>query len=167
LTTEETIFLLDSNVFIEAKRRYYAFDIVPGFWTNLVQHADSGQLMSIDRVKHELELGQDELSHWVKHDFANGFASTNQSSVIGNYTDIIEWVNAEIQFLDAAKSDFARGADGWLVAYAKDRGYILVTHEQFNQDIKRKVPIPNVCQQFGVTCVDTFEMLRQLGVTFS
>ena len=25
-------YLLDSNVFIEAKNRYYAFDICPGFW---------------------------------------------------------------------------------------------------------------------------------------
>ena len=27
------MYLLDTNVFIEAKNRYYAFDIAPGFWT--------------------------------------------------------------------------------------------------------------------------------------
>lgn len=26
------MFLLDANVFIEAKNRYYGFDICPGFW---------------------------------------------------------------------------------------------------------------------------------------
>ncbi len=26
-------YLLDANVFIEAKNLYYAFDICPGFWT--------------------------------------------------------------------------------------------------------------------------------------
>ena len=26
------MFLVDSNVLIEAKNRYYAFDIAPGFW---------------------------------------------------------------------------------------------------------------------------------------
>jgi hypothetical protein len=29
-------YLLDSNVFIEAYRRYYSFDICPGFWDCLV-----------------------------------------------------------------------------------------------------------------------------------
>ncbi len=26
------MYLFDANVFIEAKNRYYAFDICPGFW---------------------------------------------------------------------------------------------------------------------------------------
>ena len=26
------VFVLDSNVFIQAKRHYYAFDLVPNFW---------------------------------------------------------------------------------------------------------------------------------------
>ena len=26
------MFLIDANVLIEAKNRYYAFDIAPGFW---------------------------------------------------------------------------------------------------------------------------------------
>ncbi|PMD04330.1 DUF4411 family protein, partial [Brevibacterium paucivorans] len=26
------MYLLDANVLIEAKNRYYAFDIAPGFW---------------------------------------------------------------------------------------------------------------------------------------
>ena len=74
------------------------------------------------------------------------------------------WVQGQDQFSDAAKADFARGADGWLVAYAKAKGCIVVTLETINLDIKRKVPIPNVCQAFGVQFVDTFEMLRRLGV---
>jgi hypothetical protein len=74
------------------------------------------------------------------------------------------WVQGQDQFSDAAKADFARGADGWLVAYAKAKGCIVVTLETINPDIKRKVPIPNVCQVFGVQFVDTFEMLRRLGV---
>ena len=77
------------------------------------------------------------------------------------------WVQAQDQFSDAAKADFATGADGWLVAYAKSKGLIVVTHEVLDPSIKRKVPIPNVCEAFSVNYVDTFEMLRQLGVRFS
>jgi hypothetical protein len=28
---------------------------------------------------------------------------------------VISWVQAQVQFSDAAKADFAAGADGWLV----------------------------------------------------
>jgi hypothetical protein len=87
--TTATTFVLDANVFIEAARRYYAFDIVPWFWVNLIHHADKGQLLSIDRVKLELERGRDELADWAKHDFAQAFASTDDSSVIDYYGQIM------------------------------------------------------------------------------
>jgi hypothetical protein len=77
------------------------------------------------------------------------------------------WVQAQDQFSDAAKAEFATGADGWLVAYAKCKGCIIVTHELPATDARRKVPIPNVCDAFDVNYHDTFEMLRQLGVRFS
>ena len=31
------MYLLDSNVFIEAKNRHYPFDVVPAFWDWLVR----------------------------------------------------------------------------------------------------------------------------------
>lgn len=65
---EET-YLLDANVFIEAARRYYAFDIAPPFWEALLEFAEKGKLISIDRVKNELLRGKDELSTWVKRSF--------------------------------------------------------------------------------------------------
>jgi hypothetical protein len=53
------------------------------------------------------------------------------------------------------------------VAYAKVKGCFVVTHETLAPDAKRKVPIPNVCRAFNVPFVDTFEMLRTLGVRFA
>ena len=162
-----TIYLLDANVFIEAARRYYAFDLAPKFWESLVLKAEDGQIQSIDRVKQELERGKDELATWVTDQFSDAFASTDEEDVIEFYSEVMSWVQAQDQFSDAAKADFATGADGWLVAYAKSTGCIVVTHEVLNPNIIRKVPIPNVCEAFGVDYHDTFKMLRQLGVRFS
>jgi hypothetical protein len=160
-------YVLDANVFIEAARRYYAFDIAPPFWESLVRHTANEQLQSIDRVKHELERGKDELATWATAQFSDAFASTDEEDVIGFYSEVISWVQVQDQFSDAAKADFAAGADGWLVAYAKAKDRIVVTHEQPAPDARRKVPIPNVCEAFSVSYIDTFEMLRQLGVRFS
>lgn len=160
-------YVLDANVFIEAARRYYAFDIAPPFWESLVQHAASGRIVSIDHIKKELERGKDELAEWATSQFSDAFASTDEEDVASSYTKVMSWVYAQDQFSDAAKADFADGADGWLVAYAMSKGHIVVTHEVLDPGIKRKVPIPNVCDAFDVVCVDTFGMLRELGVRFS
>jgi predicted nucleic acid-binding protein len=161
------IYVLDANVFIEAARRYYAFDLAPPFWESLVQHAANGRIYSIDRVKQELERGKDELATWATSQFNDAFASTDEETVTSSYTEVIGWVYAQGQFSDAAKVDFADGADGWIVAYARSKGYVIVTHEVLNPNIKIKVPIPNVCESLGVSYVDTFAMLRELGVRFS
>jgi len=160
------IYIIDASVFIEAARRYYAFDLVPPFWEALIEHAEEGRVRSIDRVKRELNRGNDELTKWANTRFVNAFSSTDEEVIINWYRQIITWVEYHGQFVNAAKANFAKGADGWLVAYAKEKGCIVVTQEVLSPDAKKKVPIPNVCQAFDVHCVDTFTMLRELGVRF-
>ena len=161
------VYVLDTNVFIQASRRYYAFDLAPKFWDSLVAHAANGRIQSIDRVKHELERGNDALADWVKGHFGHAFASTDDTDIFQSFSEIMTWVNGQRQFSDAAKSNFATIADGWLIAYAKVKSCVLVTHELLDPHIRRKIPIPNVCQTFNIQFVDTFEMLRTLGVRFA
>lgn len=58
--------LLDANVFIEAKNRYYGFDLVPAFWTWLEEQAETGEIASTDMIYDELKDGGDDLANWVK-----------------------------------------------------------------------------------------------------
>jgi len=162
-------FVLDANVFIEAARRYYAFDLAPAFWDALLYWAQNGRIVSIDRVKDELARLNDEVAKWATGQFHEHFDSTMDEEVIDAYRQIIQWAYEQTQFKESAKAEFARAdnADAWVVAYALAKRAIVVTHEQFKPDIKRKIPIPNVCRAFNVPYVDTFEMLRQLGVRFS
>ena len=161
---EGTKYLLDSNVFIEAARRYYAFDLVPNFWDVLVDLASNGRVESIDRVKDELQRGEDKLSQWINDHFSDAFASTGDDDVIDSYGQIMTWVMNQTQYKQAAKEELARVADGWLVAYAHSKGRTLVTHEVPSQGSKKKVAIPDVCQAFNDSYLDTFRMLRDLGV---
>lgn len=161
-------FVLDTNVFVEAARRYYAFDIVPAFWDELRKQASAGRLLSIDRVKDELDRGKDDLAQWANGQFHPFFVSTDSQDVLDFYREIMEWADRQPHFRGQAKADFAQAdnADAWVVAYAKAKAYVVVTHERYDPNIRRKIPIPNVCRAFGQPYVDTFEMLRQLGVTF-
>lgn len=161
----QPVYVLDANVFIEAARRYYAFDLGTRFWDILSRHAENGAIESIDRVKDELD-SEDELAKWANGAFRKAFCSTDDESVIVSYREVMSWVQRHRQFSDAAKADFATVADGWLIAYAVAKGRVVVTHEVLAPDAKRKVPIPNVCHQFQVRWVDTFTMLRELGARF-
>jgi hypothetical protein len=161
-------YLLDANVFIEAKRRYYAFDLCPGYWECLVWHHRTACIQSIDRVKGEFERGADELSEWATSVMPETcFASCDDTAVTAQYAEIMAWVQSQDQFFPEAKAEYAGSADGWLIAYAKVNSLIVVTQEVLAPDARKKVPIPNVCQAFGVDYVDTFEMLRDLEAQFN
>ena len=59
------MYLLDTNAFNEASRLYYAFDIVPGFWTWLGDSARTGQVASIEAVRDEITAGTGDLVEWA------------------------------------------------------------------------------------------------------
>ena len=42
-------YLLDTNIFIESKNRYYGFDIAPGFWEWLNIVMTNGDINSIKK----------------------------------------------------------------------------------------------------------------------
>ena len=56
-----------------------------------------------------------------------------------------------------ALEEFLGGADPWLIAKAlTNPEAVVLTHEKLNLQLRRKYSIPNVCQFFGMTCIDTF-----------
>jgi len=169
-TVDNTTYVLDSNIFIEAKQRYYAFDVCPGFWDALVWQHGRGRVVSVDRVKTELRGFGDDLSTWVTKTMPDAcFFDTDLDVVTEAYGEAIAWVMGQAQFTEAAKAEFAdaENADAWVIAFAKAMDATVVTHEKPNPDIRRRVPIPNVCDALGVPYVDTFEMLRKLETQFS
>ena len=165
--SSKSLYLLDTNILIEAYKRYYAFDIAPSFWRLIKEHAEAGQIISIDRVLNELTTfpDQDALKTWAVSEFNRWFVSTDNDEVISSYRDIINWAVSQTQYTDAAKAEFASIADSWLIAAAKTYNCILVTHELYDANIKRKIPIPNVCRNFNIPYMNTFEMLRSLNAT--
>lgn len=159
-------FVLDANVFIEAHRRYYAFDICPGYWVALISHHGGGHLCSIDRVRDELLALTDALSQWAQQLPGSFFEPTGDPSFTGWFARIIAWVQAQVQYIPVAKAAFAAGADGWLIAYARARNLVVATNEQAAPASKSRVKIPDVCNTFGVNYIGTFDMLRALGASF-
>lgn len=160
-------FLLDANPLIEAKNRYYGFDLCSGFWTSLLHGHNVDKVFSLDQIRAEMLSQQDELADWVTSVVPNSFFLSSQDLRVQDaFASLVNWVYSQQQFSDAAKQEFAGVADGWVIAYAQVHGMAVVTHEVYQPSVKRRVPIPNVCLEFNIPCLDTFAMLRKLGVCF-
>src|SRR5574340_1021465 len=160
-------YVLDTSLFTQAKRSYYAFDIAGSFWQYLVKSVNQGIITSIDKVYAEIERGKDDLCVWVQQNLPLQFFSDtdNSSDVLTNYQKLISWSCSNTQFTVNAKAEFAQydEADTWIVAFALSNRLTVVSQEIFNANIKRKILIPNVCHAFNVRHIDTFTFLRECG----
>ncbi len=162
-------YLIDSDVLITAKNRYYAFPICPGFWDSLLHGHSLGHIHSIDRVRQELLLGRsdDDLVRWVGQSVPEGFfLSSDAGAVIAAFTRVMLWVTRHAQYYDEAKAKFASGADGWLVAHGMAGGKTVVTNEQPRPESRNQIKLPDVCNAFSIDFEDTFAMLHALGVQY-
>ena len=98
-------YVLDTSLFIQAKRSYYAFDIVRSFWQHLVKSANEGIITSIDKVYDEIERGKDDLHVWVQQNLPLQFFrdTDNSPDVLKNYQQLIGWSSSNTQFTSNAK----------------------------------------------------------------
>ena len=160
-----TSYSLDANVFIVAWRDRYPIDLYPGFWECIKRFADEKRLLTVDRVLDEITSPK-ELVDWLKLHWHDSINSTREAQVASVFSQMQTWVQNNQQFSPAAKHEFAGAADGWLAAYARVHDSVLITEEVFEGNVRRRVPLPNLCKRFGVDYCNTIGMLRGLGVAF-
>ncbi|QZA33267.1 DUF4411 family protein [Hydrogenibacillus sp. N12] len=160
------LFLLDTSVFTQAARSYYAFDIAPSFWKAILTHAGKGKIISIDRVKDEIDRGNDQLKRWLNDHFTPFIQSTQTADIVHHYGEIIRWASGQPQYRRAAINEFAaaNNADAWVVAFAKARNLIVVTQEASSLQSKKSIKIPDVCRAHQIKSIDTFELMRRLNI---
>ena len=157
-------FWLDSDVLIQAKNSYYAFDIAPSFWGALENGVDGGLVRSPKMVHDELMKGGDDLTEWAKLMADRGLfedADKDTQAFVGKLAD---YVNSKFDALKAKL--FLEGADPWVIAAAFATGGTVVTHESFAGIGCKRIKIPNVCDKFGIPYTDCFEMLRGIKAKF-
>lgn len=158
------MFLVDTNILVEAYRRYYAFDLVPSFWEFLDWNFGAGSLVSIKPVLDELKEGNDALTEWAKNR-SRFFRDIADGATIQAMGEIADWVKQQ-GYRQSAVDEFLGIADYFLVAYAAAHGLTVLTHELPRPESKKRVLVPDVCRAFGVDYVDTFTMMRALGAGF-
>ena len=156
-----TLYLLDANVLIDAKRHYYPLDMVPEFWEWLVHMAQRGTIKVPQEVYDKITDGnQDDLANWLK---------SNKSDLLFAEevdTEIIKRVIEQGYSPDLAESDVEKlNEDPFLIAYAlvdKEHRRVVTTEVSRPSRVGANRHIPDVCRDLGVSCCNTFTLLREL-----
>jgi hypothetical protein len=156
-------YLLDSDVFIQAKNLHYGFDFCPAFWDWIEERRQSATVLSIDRVRDELIVGDDDLAAWAQVRGDDFFVKPD-NSVLASLRATSEWTNTA-GYEPAAVNIFLNAADYYLVAHAHAGDHIVVTHEVPSPSTK-KIKIPDACIGLGVKCVSPYTMLRSERARF-
>lgn len=158
------MYLLDSNVFIDAKNRYFAFDIVPAFWDWLVGQHQAGNAFTAQAVYDEIVGGGDDLAAWMKAQPASFRLAPGSADSVG-LAAVSAWANS-VGFKPAAVSDFLASADYFIVAQALTLGYTVVTHETPDPASRKRVKIPDACSAVSVAWISPYTWLRDAGARF-
>jgi hypothetical protein len=163
------LYLLDANTLIDAKRDYYAIDRVPEFWAWLVFQGQQGN------IKIPIEVYEE-------------FADTKDKD--GNKDPLATWADQQVVkdallFEEEAEQDLVArityggyvpnptddqltkiGRDPFLVSYAlkdPENRCIVTTEASKPSRLGANRHIPDVCGSLGITCINSFEMFRQMN----
>ena len=150
-------YLLDANVFIQAKNLHYGLDFCPAFWEWLIQNNKAKKVFSIEKVEDELLGFRDQLSHWASQR-GQGFFLKPDAQLMAALTKVSTWASSQ-NYEPAAVNTFLQVADYYLVGYALAHGHTVVTHEIASTSTK-KIKIPDACLGLSIKHVSPYEMLR-------
>lgn len=150
-------YLLDANVFIQAKNLYYGFDFCPAFWDWLILNNATKKLFSIEKVEDELLAIADALSNWVSQRGPDFFLRP-EPKLLTALSSVSSWATSQ-NYEASAINTFLSAADYYLVGQALSDGHTLVTHEIASTSTK-KIKIPDACIGLRIKCITPYEMLR-------
>jgi predicted nucleic acid-binding protein len=151
------MYLLDANVFIQAKNLHYGFDFCPGFWDWIDRSNHDAKVFSITKVFDELRAGGDELAEWAQPRRERLFLAPDEQ-VIDSLRVLSRWANAG-RYEQTGVATFLQAADYYLVAHAHAHDMTVVTHER-PSDSRRRIKIPDACVGMGVEFMSTSTLLR-------
>jgi hypothetical protein len=156
-------YLLDANVFMQAKNLHYGLDFCPAFWNWLIANNASQRVYSIEKVGDEIDAGADELSEWAAQR-GPAFFLRPDPAMLPALGTVSAWAVGR-RYEASAVSTFLQVADYYLVAHALAHGHTVVTHEIASTS-KKRIKIPDACISLGVKCITPFEMLRHERARF-
>ena len=146
-----------------SKLKHYYPNVFKSVWSGLNALVASGDLISTREVWNEMQLG-------VPHPHVQSWINANKTmfqvpqgielQVVGQILAI-----PHFQALIGTKQQLngTPVADPFVIALAKTKSGTVVTEEELKPNAAK---VPNVCQHFGVSCINLETFMQQQGWSF-
>jgi hypothetical protein len=156
------IYWVDAGVLIHAERGPYSRSMVPPFWHFIEVQASAGRIQMPRLAYQEITAAgyDDELAAWCKARKSKGLCVNESDELQGRYWEIAAYVQGK--YKEHQIREFLKGADGWVIASALATEGVVVSSET-ERSIKSKIKIPTIAKVYDVRCLNTYDMLRELG----
>lgn len=156
-----TIYVFDSGPLINLFRYYYRARF-PSLWENFDGMVTTSRILSTREVYNELVDRGDELSTWCKE--KRQVFSTPDPSELGFVRSIFEVIHFQAMI---RKKEMWAGrpvADPFVIAKASQlaEGCVVTSEERRPHSAK----MPDVCDHFGIDCVNLEEFMEREGWSF-
>jgi len=151
-------YCFDTNVLIEPWNNYYSPKLCPNYWDVLENLIKQGTIFCTEEVYREISKVDDELYEWVKNN--PSFIRTFNEDIQDKLRRILKVYPRLVD----TKHDRSM-ADPWVIAHAWSEMATVVTKEMPTNSL-RTVRIPDVCKHFSIRCINDFQFLEEIGITF-
>ncbi len=166
------LYLLDANTLIDAKRDYYPIHRVPEFWEWLGFHGQQGSIKIPIEVYEEFsdkakDDKKDDLAIWAEQ------AEVKKALLFEEEAeqDLVARITYGGYVANPTDDELKKiGRDPFLLSYAlKDlENRCIVTTEASKPSRKgANRHIPNVCKDFGILCINNFQMIKEMNFSTS
>lgn len=156
------MYVFDSNSLIDLFKHYYP-DRFPTLWEKFDILISDGKFLSIREVVNEINryARRDRLVDWTKNN-SQFFSIPTQNELL-IVKEIFQVSHFQAMIRKKARLQGYPVADPFVAAKAKACNGYVVTEERWAKDSAK---LPNVCEHFGILCINLEEFMEKEGWIF-
>jgi hypothetical protein len=168
-----SLYLLDANTLIDAKRDYYPITRIPEFWEWLIYQGQQGKIKIPIEVYEEFsdtkdkDGEMDELADWAAQpEVKNALLFAEQAE-----PDLVARITYGGYLPNPTDDELKKiGRDPFLISYALrdiEKRCIVTTETSKPTRMGANRHIPDVCKDFNIRCINNFQMIKELNFSTS
>jgi rRNA-processing protein FCF1 len=156
-------YCLDANFFVQGWNKYYSPDFCSGYWDIIDNLGKNGIVFIPQEVISELQKKDDNLKKWLKN---KKHLEHKIDLNVQNCLKELYIADPSHKLLTNSEKNRSM-ADPWVIAHAMAQNAIVVTKEvKDTNPNSKKIKIPNVCENMNIECIDDFEFIRRIKLSF-
>jgi hypothetical protein len=168
-----SLYLLDANTLIDAKRDYYPINRVPEFWDWLIYQGQQGKIKIPIEVYEEFHDTKDKdgemdaLAVWATQE------EVKEALLFGEQVaqDLVARITYGGYIKNPTDDELKKiGRDPFLISYALsdiDNRCVVTTESSKPTRQGANRHIPDVCKDFNIRCINNFQMINELNFSTS